>query len=74
MVLAIACNHPTLVSEDYRKDKDAVEPKAAQSREDGDEDADALADALAGMGISGTTSCQLCQMRCAILALLSFRH
>lgn len=58
-----ACNHPTLVSEDYRKDKDAVEPKAAQSREDGDEDADALADALAGMGISGTTSCQLCQMR-----------
>ncbi|CCM05412.1 uncharacterized protein FIBRA_07629 [Fibroporia radiculosa] len=54
------CNHPTLVSEDYRRDKEAVEPRAAKSQ-DGDEDADDLADQLAGMGLSQIRRCQLCQ-------------
>ncbi|OCH84032.1 hypothetical protein OBBRIDRAFT_799429 [Obba rivulosa] len=53
-----ACNHPSLVSGDYKKDKEAVEPRAAKNDDD---DADDLADALAGMGLSQIKRCQLCQ-------------
>ena len=58
-----ACNHPSLVSQDYRKDKEAVEPKAAQPDMDLDDgDADELADLIGGMGLAGATKCcQLCQ-------------
>lgn len=56
----VACNHPSLVSEDYRKDQEAVEPKVSKSQ-DGDDDADDLADALAGMGLANARRCQLCQ-------------
>ncbi|KAH9830624.1 SNF2 family N-terminal domain-containing protein [Rhodofomes roseus] len=55
-----ACNHPSLVSEDYRKDGEAVDPKASKSQ-DGDDDADDLADQLAGMGLASVKRCQLCQ-------------
>jgi len=54
-----ACNHPSLVSEDYKKDKEAVDPKAASSQ--GDEDANELADLLGGLGLSQTKRCQFCQ-------------
>ncbi|GJE98728.1 DEAD/DEAH box helicase [Phanerochaete sordida] len=57
-----ACNHPSLVSQDYRKDKEAVEPKAAKDEKDIDEDADELADLMGGMGLMGATKrCQMCQ-------------
>ena len=58
--IRVACNHPSLVSEDYRKDGEAVEPKGSKSQ-DGDEDADDLAEQLAGMGLSSVRRCQLCQ-------------
>ncbi|KAI0320422.1 SNF2 family N-terminal domain-containing protein [Amylostereum chailletii] len=54
-----ACNHPSLVSKDFRMDKDAVEPRAATK--EGDEDVDALADALGGLGMSTGKRCQMCQ-------------
>lgn len=54
-----ACNHPSLVSEDYKKDRDAVEPKGGNSQ--GDDDADELADMLGGLGLSQTKRCQFCQ-------------
>ncbi|KAI0795563.1 SNF2 family N-terminal domain-containing protein [Abortiporus biennis] len=54
-----ACNHPSLIAEDYKKDRAAVELKAAK---DNDEDADELADLLGGLGLSSATKrCQLCQ-------------
>ena len=57
-----ACNHPSLVSQDYRKDREAVEPKAAKDDKDLDDDAEDLADLIGGMGLSGTTKrCQMCQ-------------
>ncbi|KAL6306911.1 SNF2 family N-terminal domain-containing protein [Sparassis latifolia] len=55
-----ACNHPSLVSEDYKKDQEAVEPQASKTADDEDE-ADDLVDRLAGMGLSATNRCQLCQ-------------
>lgn len=42
---------------DYRKDTDAVEPKAA--KKDDDEDADELAALMGGLGL--TKRCQFCQ-------------
>ncbi|KZT01342.1 uncharacterized protein LAESUDRAFT_739218 [Laetiporus sulphureus 93-53] len=56
-----ACNHPSLVSADYVRDKEAVEPKQAKSQDDEEEDADELAERLALMGIATTKRCQLCQ-------------
>ncbi|PCH37549.1 hypothetical protein WOLCODRAFT_92425 [Wolfiporia cocos MD-104 SS10] len=54
-----ACNHPLLISEDYRKDSEAIEPKGVKNHDD--EDADDLADQLAGMGIGPIKYCQVCQ-------------
>jgi len=54
-----ACNHPSLITQDYKKDREAVEPKAAKN--DDDDDADELADVLAGLGLSQTRHCQICQ-------------
>ncbi|KAI0922976.1 hypothetical protein AcV5_009827 [Taiwanofungus camphoratus] len=56
-----ACNHPSLVSEDYKKDREAVEPKGAKDNDDDDEDTDDLVDRLAGMGLNSLKRCQLCQ-------------
>ncbi|KAH9941545.1 SNF2 family N-terminal domain-containing protein [Amylocystis lapponica] len=55
-----ACNHPSLVSEDYKKDREAVEPKPVKDNEE-DDDADDLADRLAGVGLSAARRCQVCQ-------------
>ncbi|KAI0364994.1 hypothetical protein BV20DRAFT_955118 [Pilatotrama ljubarskyi] len=54
-----ACNHPGLISEDYKKDAQALEPKSASQNENEDE-GDELAGLLGGMSIS-TKSCQVCQ-------------
>ena len=69
-----ACNHPSLVSKDYRIDKDAAEPKAAKDDED---DADDLAAMFGQLGMSGAKKCQLCQTASVVLSLsstLSSRH
>lgn len=58
---SLACNHPSLVSEDYKKDREAVEPKGAKDNDDDDEDTDDLVDRLAGMGLNSLKRCQLCQ-------------
>ncbi|EMD37109.1 hypothetical protein CERSUDRAFT_155596 [Gelatoporia subvermispora B] len=55
-----ACNHPSLITQDYKKDREAVEPRAAKNDDDDDE-ADDLADAFAGLGVSQIKRCQLCQ-------------
>lgn len=57
-----ACNHPSLVSQDYRKDKEAVESKAAKNDQDIDDGADDLADLIGGLGLTAATKrCQMCQ-------------
>ncbi|KAG8215967.1 putative ATP-dependent helicase, partial [Butyriboletus roseoflavus] len=53
-----ACNHPSLVSKDYRIDNDAAEPKATKDDED---DAEDLAAMFGQLGMSGAKKCQLCQ-------------
>ncbi|KAI0753220.1 SNF2 family N-terminal domain-containing protein [Daedaleopsis nitida] len=54
-----ACDHPVLISKDYRNDQDAVEPQSA-SQNNGDEEGDDLAGLLAGLAISHK-DCQVCQ-------------
>ncbi|KAJ6531254.1 SNF2 family N-terminal domain-containing protein [Mycena capillaripes] len=59
-----ACNHPCLVSKDYKKDMDAVDPKAkpansAGTSEAGDVDGDDLAAAFGAMNVA-TRKCQVC--------------
>ncbi|KAJ3534788.1 hypothetical protein NM688_g7079 [Phlebia brevispora] len=56
-----ACNHPSLVSKDYRQDKEAVEPKAAKDDDDVGENADDLADMMGGLGLGNGKRCQMCQ-------------
>ena len=62
LIVTIACNHPALISKDYSKDQEAVEPKSAsqQSNEDDDDEGDDLAGLLAGLAIS-RKPCQVCQ-------------
>ncbi|KAJ7685568.1 SNF2 family DNA-dependent ATPase [Mycena polygramma] len=57
-----ACNHPCLVSKDYKKDMDAVDPKAkstSSSSEAGDLDGDDLAAAFGALNVA-TRKCQVC--------------
>ncbi|RDB17334.1 hypothetical protein Hypma_001783 [Hypsizygus marmoreus] len=51
-----ACNHPVLVSQDYGKDLDAVDPKAKKTTND--DDGDDLAAAFNQLGV--TRNCQVC--------------
>ena len=54
-----ACNHPILVAKDYKKDMDAVDPKAvAKGQDDKDADGDDLATAFGQMGF--IRKCQMC--------------
>ncbi|KAL0945765.1 hypothetical protein HGRIS_012054 [Hohenbuehelia grisea] len=53
-----ACDHPMLVSKDYKEDLDAVDPKAAEGVDDKDPDADDLIGAFAQLGV--TKKCHLC--------------
>ncbi|KAK7038089.1 SNF2 family DNA-dependent ATPase [Favolaschia claudopus] len=58
-----ACNHPCLVSKDYKKDIDAVEPKSkatsANASEAGDVDGDDLAAAFGALQVA-TRKCGVC--------------
>ncbi|ESK91914.1 dna repair protein rad5 [Moniliophthora roreri MCA 2997] len=53
-----ACNHPILVSNDYKTDLDAVESRAAKANSDADADADDLVAAFGQLGV--TRKCQVC--------------
>ncbi|KAG7095691.1 hypothetical protein E1B28_006405 [Marasmius oreades] len=53
-----ACNHPILVSSDYKSDLDAVESRGAKNNDVGDTDADDLAAAFGQLGV--TKKCQVC--------------
>ncbi|KIO02504.1 hypothetical protein M404DRAFT_649793 [Pisolithus tinctorius Marx 270] len=53
-----ACNHPSLISKDYRADKDAADPKPAKDDDEGVDDLDEL---FGQMGVSNGKKCQLCQ-------------
>ncbi|PPQ99319.1 hypothetical protein CVT24_009187 [Panaeolus cyanescens] len=53
-----ACNHPILVSKDYKQDTDAVEPRAVKGKDDLEPDADDLIAAFGQLGV--TKKCQLC--------------
>lgn len=53
-----ACNHPSLVSKDYRADREAADPKPTK---DDDEDVDGLDELFGQMGVSNGKKCQLCQ-------------
>ncbi|KAF8205756.1 P-loop containing nucleoside triphosphate hydrolase protein [Mycena galopus ATCC 62051] len=59
-----ACNHPCLVSKDYKADLDAVDPKAkaansAGTSEAGDVDGDDLVAAFGSLNVA-TRKCQIC--------------
>ena len=71
LTLRSACNHPSLVSHDYQKDKEAVAPKAANTEKDLADDAndEELADLMGGMGLAGIKRCQMCQ-RTYVTAIL----
>ncbi|KAJ7112399.1 SNF2 family DNA-dependent ATPase [Mycena crocata] len=62
-----ACNHPCLVSKDYKTDMDAVDPKAkkpassAGENEAGDVDGDDLAAAFGALNVA-TRKCQVCML------------
>jgi len=58
-----ACNHPILVTKDYKTDVDALEPKAVpKGKDDTDADADDLAAAFGQMGVS--KKCLMCTIEC----------
>ncbi|KII91481.1 hypothetical protein PLICRDRAFT_51622 [Plicaturopsis crispa FD-325 SS-3] len=52
-----ACNHPALVSKDYRADTDALESKTTKDDDEGDE----LAAMFGALGVSGGRKCAVCQ-------------
>lgn len=59
-----ACNHPLLISKDYKQDMDAVEPSSAKKGTDGAEaDGDDLAAAFDQLGV--TKRCQVCTIEYA---------
>ncbi|KAF9260752.1 hypothetical protein L218DRAFT_906857 [Marasmius fiardii PR-910] len=53
-----ACDHPILVSKDYKSDLDAVESKGAKNSDIDDTDADDLAAAFGQLGV--TKKCEVC--------------
>ena len=54
----LACNHPALISKDYRNDQEAVDPKSAS--QDDEDEGDDLAALLGGLTIA-RKPCQICQ-------------
>ncbi|KAF7799491.1 hypothetical protein EIP86_010726 [Pleurotus ostreatoroseus] len=56
-----ACNHPSLVSKDYRQDKEAVDPKAAKDDDDVGDNGDDLAELMGGLGLGAIKRCNMCQ-------------
>ncbi len=57
----VACNHPSLVSKDYKNDLVAIEPQASkQDAEDLSPDADDLVAAFGQLGVS--RKCKICMM------------
>lgn len=66
LLYGIACNHPSLVTKDFKADQDAVDPKA--TKKDNADDDDDLADTLAAKmgGLSVGKECQLCHVECAL--------
>ena len=62
VIVAAACNHPSLVSKDYHEDKEAVQPKAAKNDDDVNDDGDDLAQLMGDLGIAGAIKrCKMCQ-------------
>ncbi|KAJ7256478.1 SNF2 family N-terminal domain-containing protein [Mycena haematopus] len=66
-----ACNHPSLVSKDYKKDLDAVDPKvkganSSATSEAGDVDGDDLAAAFGALNVT-TRKCQVCMLETEIV-------
>ncbi len=55
-----ACDHPSLVTASLQVDKDAIDNKAAENREDDPDQADELADLLGGLGVDNAKACELC--------------
>ncbi len=66
--ILIACNHPILVSKDYKRDIEAVEPKTVKETNKELLDPDDLATALGQLSVN-TRKCQVCTMEsvCFIL-------
>ena len=57
----VACNHPILVSKDYKKDIEAVEPKTVKETNKELLDPDDLATALGQLSVN-IRKCQVCTM------------
>lgn len=59
-VFIAACNHPSLVTKDYKNDSEALEPKAVEKGKD-DKDVDPDDELVAAFGQLGVTrKCQMC--------------
>jgi hypothetical protein len=54
-----ACNHPMLISKDYQDDSEALEPTAAKTNDDDEDDADDLAGVFGRLNVK-TMTCQVC--------------
>lgn len=64
-----ACNHPCLVSKDYKADMDAVDPKAAKSgTQDPGADGDDLVAAFGQLTV--VRKCQVCMTECVLLSFI----
>lgn len=60
-----ACNHPSLIDKDYRKDASAIESKPAQRTEEEEEnkEVEELADLFGAVDLAGGKTCAVCQVR-----------
>jgi hypothetical protein len=57
---SLACNHPVLVSKNFKADEEAVDPKPIKNVED-DGDEDELANMFGKLGVAAVRTCQVCQ-------------
>jgi SNF2 family DNA or RNA helicase len=55
----LACNHPCLVSKDYKTDREAIEPRTKKTSDDDD---DELAAMFGQLGVTPSRKCQVCQV------------
>jgi hypothetical protein len=63
LTTALACDHPSLVTGDWKQDEDAVINKPETNSQEEEEDGADLAKALAGLDLSAQNKCRICFKR-----------
>lgn len=69
--ISAACNHPILVTGDWKLDEDAVinRPESNSQEEDEDAVANELINALGNLDLSSKSKCQICFKTCVTLCV-----